>query len=202
MPNITARDVASILSLNPYETAWQCMENKIERKYPFFGNKFTEHGNKYEKTAISIYEKFTGNEVDTTQINRKHPEYTWLTGRIDGMTHNNCIVEVKCPWVKRKDTLTVNNVPPQYWVQCQVYMNIYDSEITHYVEYNVDPNSPTDGTAGELSYIPIIRDRLWWDENIPKIERFYNEMIIWHASRSLNEHSIRIEENKWSSNFQ
>ena len=40
-PNINARDFATILNINPYQTPFQLLESKIENKYPFFGNKFT-----------------------------------------------------------------------------------------------------------------------------------------------------------------
>ena len=41
IPNINARDFATILNINPYQNAYQLLEDKIEKKYPFFGNKFT-----------------------------------------------------------------------------------------------------------------------------------------------------------------
>ena len=84
-PNINSRDFPTILGINPYQTAFQLLESKVEGKYPFFGNKFTEHGNRYEKLAIKTFESIIGIKVDTQQINRKHPEFEWVTGRFDGI---------------------------------------------------------------------------------------------------------------------
>ena len=86
VPNINARDFATILNINPYQTPFQLLESKVENKYPFFGNKFTEHGNRYESLALKIYETNSGNKVDSNQTNRKHPDYEWITGRFDGIT--------------------------------------------------------------------------------------------------------------------
>jgi putative phage-type endonuclease len=86
IPNINARDFATILNINPYQTPFQLLEQKIENKYPFFGNKFTEHGNKYEKIALEVYETNTGNKVEIQQKSIKHNNYDWITGRIDGLT--------------------------------------------------------------------------------------------------------------------
>ena len=57
IPNITARDFATILDCNPYQTVYELLEDKIENKHPFFGNKFTEHGIKYENQAIEKFEE-------------------------------------------------------------------------------------------------------------------------------------------------
>jgi len=87
VPNINARDFASILDINPYQTTFQLLESKVEKKYPFFGNKFTDHGVKYEKLALQIYQKTTGNKVNLEQTNCKHPQYNFITGRTDGITY-------------------------------------------------------------------------------------------------------------------
>ena len=36
IPNIYARDVATILGINPHQTAYELLEDKIEYKHPFF----------------------------------------------------------------------------------------------------------------------------------------------------------------------
>ena len=122
--NITARDFPTILGMNPYQTAWELLEEKVENKHPFFGNKFTEHGNKYEDTALLVYCSETNNFLKGNVYNVKHPEYSWVTGRPDAITENNCLVEIKCPYKKSFKKLTIDNVPRHYWAQCQVYMEI------------------------------------------------------------------------------
>ena len=201
MVNITARDISSILGMNPFEDAWTILETKVERKHHFVGNKFTEHGRKYEKAAIIQYEEITRNIVDSEQQNQNHSQIPWITGRVDGVTQNGCIIEVKCPWRRRKETLTPENVPLHYWVQCQAYMNILDVEVTHYIEYYVKSGSPTDGSVGFISYIPINRDRDWWDKIIPNLMQFYEEMNKWLDKGSLTEHPIRTTQLDWQEKF-
>lgn len=43
VPNINASDFATILGVNPYQSVYELLEKKIEKKHPFFGNKFTKH---------------------------------------------------------------------------------------------------------------------------------------------------------------
>ena len=97
--NINARDFPTILGINPYQSGYQLLESKVEGKYPFFGNKFTEHGNKYEKLAIKTFEKIIDTDIDIYQSNRKHNEYNWITGRFDGITET----KVKNKKRKRED---------------------------------------------------------------------------------------------------
>jgi hypothetical protein len=80
-------------------------------------------------------------------------------------------------------------------------MNIVDLEVTHYVEYYVKSGSPTDGTAGRISYIPINRDREWWETAAPKLKAFNTEMNAWLDRGSLEEHPVRIAQLAWESSF-
>lgn len=224
IPNINARDFSTILKINPYQTPFQLLESKIENKNPFLGNKFTEHGNKYEKYAIKLYSKITGNKVDTNQKNMKHPNYKWITGRPDGIVkcskkrkrneyENNdteknnyenktLILEIKCPLKDNRNVpLSIDNIPKHYWTQCQVYMNIIDCDICHYVEYYINPES-TDYLSGSLHYITIKRDKEWWNNSISIIKKFYEEIKVYYNKGSLDTHPVRIVEKQWEKNFE
>lgn len=218
IPNINARDFGTILNLNPYQTPFNLLEEKIEKKFPFFGNKFTEHGNKYEQVAINNYIENTGNKVDSIQRNVKHPEYEWITGRCDGISikedkktkkrkisevyevnevpNEKRIIEIKCPLKKnRSEPLTLENIPKYYWSQCQVYMNMFDCDKTHYVEFYIEPNASE--TSGILHYIEIERDYEWWEKSLPRIKSFYEEIKKYHELGSLDTHPVRIIEKEW-----
>jgi len=230
IPNINARDFPTIIGINPFQTAFELLESKIEGKHPFFGNKFTEHGNKYEKYALELYEKETGNKVDSTQKTHKHSEYEWITGRYDGLIFldcskdydesqpenkkrkrcnnlkcepnkkqkilDSCIIEVKCPFKKdRKEPLTLENIPKYYWEQCQVYMNLLNCDIAHYIEFYIEPNA--DISTGKLYTLTIKRDINWWNKSLPTIILFYEEIKKYHKLGNLDSHPVRISEELW-----
>jgi len=215
IPNINARDFATILNLNPYQTPFNLLEQKLENKFPFFGNRFTEHGNRYENIALKVYEKKSKNKVDCDQHNIKHPDYDWITGRLDGTSilktstnidnkkrkiESECVIEIKCPLKNdREDPLTIDKIPKYYWTQCQVYMEMIDCEYTQYVEYYIKPDAPE--SSGILYYVTIERDREWWNNSLPKIKIFREELIKYHNLGSLDTHPIRIEEKKWEQLF-
>ena len=203
MPNITARDIPTILGENPYETPWELLQKKVEKKYPFFGNKFTEHGVKYEDTALVLYHNETGNYFQEESKNLKHREYKWITGRPDAVTVNNCLVEIKCPYKKDfREMKNEDDIPRHYWGQCQVYMEMMDIECCHYVECYIAPGSAVDGSAGKISYVPVCRNRKWWKESLPIVKKFYKEMNKWLEKKSLDEHPARIVEKEWETEIQ
>jgi putative phage-type endonuclease len=177
---------------------WNLLEQKIERKYPFVGNKFTEHGNKYEKTALQMFQKKLGIDIKTENDTIYHPEFPWITGRVDGYTETNEIVEIKCPWSRGFPKTRIDQVPIEYWVQCQMYMHMTRTARAYYVEYHVRPGSPLDGSAGCLLYTTIDRNDDWWSNTIPKLCSFYEQLQYWSEKGSLDEHPARIAERNWS----
>ena len=100
---------------------------------------------------------------------------------------------------KRIEPLTLENIPIYYWTQCQVYMNILNYDITHYVEFYIEPDSSSN--TGELYYLEIKRDRKWWNKLIPKIKLFYEEIINYHEIGSLETHPIKLKEKEWEEKF-
>jgi hypothetical protein len=78
-------------------------------------------------------------------------------------------------------------------------MNILNYDIAHYVEFYI--NSNEDGDKGELQYVEIRRDRKWWNKSIPKIKKFYKEVVKYHEVGNLENHPIRIKEKEWEKSF-
>ena len=157
----------------------------------------------------------TGNRVDSNQANISHPEYEWITGRVDGLFHediyvqsktslkrkrsksnNVCVLEVKCPLkTDRSETLTEQNVPMHYWCQCQVYLNMIGCDSVYYAEYYIRPNDNPENA--KLYYVKIKKDKLWWDESLVKIKKFYEEMKKYHVLGNLETHPVRMSEKIW-----
>ena len=71
-------------------------------------------------------------------------------------------------------------------------------EIAHYVEYYIEPDSPVN--SGKLYILEIKKDNQWWDNNINKIQKFYEEMKKYWEIGSLDTHPVRIAENNWYKN--
>ena len=188
-PSITARDFATILCENPFETTWTLLEKKVENKHRFSGNSFTQHGIKYEQEAIETYQYYSNTKVNSELKNIKHKDYEFITGRPDGISDSECIIEIKCP-NKKRIKLTQDVIPRQYFYQCQVYMEMMNREICHYVEYYINEKTQ----ERDFQYCSIIRDRQWFKTIIPIIQKFYDEMKHYCGEGNLNNHPIRLAE--------
>lgn len=201
MVNINARDFPGILNESPYEDPWMVLQRKVENKHKFVGNKYTEHGNKFESAALTYYENKYGCKIARNQPIIHHPEHNWITGIVDGININTGqIIEIKCPWKKNSKKITVKDVPFSYWIQCQVYMNILNINETIYAEYYVKSTDKTDGSVGSMNAVIIQKDNQWWSKNIEKIKHFYNEMNFWLEQGSLKQHPISLTHKKWQNN--
>ena len=72
---------------------------------------------------------------------------------------------------------------------------MFDCEVSHYVEYYIDPDS--ENNPGKIYILEIERDHKWWDESLPKIQNFYREMKKYAELGSLDSHPVRIIEKLW-----
>jgi putative phage-type endonuclease len=230
IPNISARDFATILNINPYQTPFQLLESKIENKYPFFGNKFTDHGNRYEGLAIKTYAEKTGNNVDSNQKNSKHSDYDWITGRFDGIVSINSeeecevnfeilqeekrkrrkieeddknqkfILEVKCPLKKDRNEPLTLESIPIYYWS---QCQVYMNMLDCENAHYVEYYIEPDASedSGILYIIDVKRDRKWWNESLPIIMKYRKEMAYYHEKGSLDTHPVRIAEKEWEKMF-
>jgi hypothetical protein len=72
---------------------------------------------------------------------------------------------------------------------------MFDCDKTHYVEFYIEPNAPE--SSGILHYIEIERDYEWWEQSLPRIKSFYEEIKKYHELGSLDTHPVRIIEKEW-----
>ena len=123
-----------------------------------------------------------------------HKDYEFITGRPDGISDSECIIEIKCP-NKKRNKLTPDAIPRQYFYQCQVYMEIMNREICHYVEYYINEKTQ----QRDFQYCSIIRDRQWFKTIMPIIQKFYDEVKKYcDLGNSLDTHPIRMAEHSWN----
>tara|TARA_Y100000389_G_scaffold200860_1_gene242225 strand:- start:1245 stop:1937 length:693 start_codon:yes stop_codon:yes gene_type:complete len=145
-PIISARDISVILGLNPFTTRDELLKEKagICKKQITFTDDI-RRGIRLESVAL---EKFAESleipyipsssntiDVESSYIMKGKCEKVIcenfvLSGCADGIIlPKNIIVEVKCP--KRMS----KKVPVYYYTQIQLYMYLYQSKSSYYIEY-------------------------------------------------------------------
>jgi putative phage-type endonuclease len=125
---VTGSNVGAILGLNPHKTADDVLREMVRAYHgaesEFTGNVATEHGTFHEDGAQAEYEMETGNKVQECGL-IVHPEHDWLAASPDGLISDDGLLEIKCPFGKRKDDnpeFLSAAEQPHYHAQMQVEM--------------------------------------------------------------------------------
>jgi putative phage-type endonuclease len=168
---LTASDAATSLGQNKYQTPDDLIRKKCGLGEPFLGNEATAHGTRLEPIACEMFEQKYNLKVFELGL-IPHPDHPWLGGSPDGLTENNCLVEIKCP-LRRK--IIPGEVPLCYEAQIQICMEIMDVESCYFVQY-----APFDITfpAPEVFDVTIVpRDREWFKKYIPVMDQFWKKVL-------------------------
>ncbi|KAJ1087437.1 hypothetical protein NDU88_000608 [Pleurodeles waltl] len=126
-----------------------------------------------------------------------HPKKTWLAASPDGIVKNNStgkpigLLEVKCPYKHKDQTIreackddkfcltpagnsyTLKKDHP-YYTQVQTQMAATGVKKTDFVVY----------TKKETTIAPVKFDAKFWKATEPKLEKFYNDVVVPHENKN------------------
>lgn len=136
---ITASDFALALGKGKFGTRSQFYKNKCGYENTSMDTSIPaiQWGIKYEDVAANFYKIRMNVELYEFGI-LKHPSIDYIGASPDGISDMGIMLEIKCPW-KRKKTETI---PEQYYYQIQGQLEVCDLEECDYLEcYIVEYNS-------------------------------------------------------------
>ena len=168
---LTASDAAAAIGANKYQTPDDLIRKKCGLGEPFVGNEATAHGTRLEPVACEMFEEKYGLKVYELGL-IPHPDYPWLGGSPDGLTEDNCLLEIKCPLRRRIER---GVIPLCYEAQVQICMEIMDVESCYFCQY-----APFDITfpAPEVFDVTIVpRDREWFKKYLPVMDEFWKKVL-------------------------
>ena len=168
---IGGSDVAAILGLNRYKTAYEVWEEKKHNIKTFEGNQATEWGKKLEPVIIAHFEYLNNVKVFDNNARYISKEFDFIGCHPDGIctiNNENVLIEVK---TVSTDAYKFwgNSLPMEYY--CQVQHNLYvlglkkakfiylvlDSRFYSEIDVNFD----ADYVAEQNKYLVE-----WWNEYI------------------------------------
>ena len=118
---LTASNIGAALGLCPWTSRTQAY-NRAMGLEKFMGNDATRWGTQNEPNGILAYSAHTGNIVQNTGLH-VHPHIAWLAGSPDGLIGTEGILEVKCPyWRKKNGSRLHDTIPPHYYLQINLCM--------------------------------------------------------------------------------
>lgn len=169
---LTASDVGAVLGDSVFADADKVLAQKLDRIAPAKLNAAMKHGNKTETEALRQYEERCGQTCVRFGL-KPHNRYKWLGASPDGVTLSGRLVEIKCPYNKKKSH---RGLKIRYYAQCQILMEVFDLEVCDLVQYYKPVRGKRRHTGGSLSSTEIQRDRKWFEDKFPQLEEFITRL--------------------------
>jgi putative phage-type endonuclease len=128
---IGGSDVAAILGLSPWKSAYQVYREKRKEVEDFQGNEATDWGKRMEPAIRQWYSDQTGRSVRLPDKIMYSDKYPFMLASLDGFTDCGRVVEIKTARSgKGWGEPGTNEIPDYYAVQCHHYMAVTGFEVT------------------------------------------------------------------------
>lgn len=122
---IGGSDVAAIMGLSPYKTAYQVYREKRKEVEGWHGNNVTDWGKRMEPAIRQWYSDTTGRVVRLPEKILYHQKHRYMLASLDGFTDDNRGLEIKTSRNSRGwGEPGTNQIPDYYMLQVQHYMGV------------------------------------------------------------------------------
>lgn len=141
---IGGSEIATILGVNPYETAYNLwlIKSGIKEAPDLSDNFNIKRGHALEPKARELAEDKLNRKF--TPCSFQSEEYDFIRYSSDGFDEKeNELIEIKCPGSKNHQLIIDTNAPLDYYVpQCQWALMITNAKCIHFVSYNQEFPDP------------------------------------------------------------
>lgn len=140
---IGGSDVAAIMGLSPWKTAYQVYREKRKEVEDWSGNELTDWGKRMEPAIRQWYSDQTGRDVRLPDKIMYHPQHPFMLASLDGFTDDGRVVEIKTArngkdWGEPE----TNQIPDYYAVQVHHYMTITGFQVAD-IPVSIAGSSPS-----------------------------------------------------------
>lgn len=165
---VTGSNIGAILGCDPYRKPKDVLRTMVRSHHgaesEFQGNIATRYGNQFESYAQADFELETGLSVEEVGL-IVHPEHDWLAASPDGLTDDDGVLEIKCPYGKRESNDFLSYIDlPHYFSQMQIEMAVTGRKHCHFYQWS------SKGSRVEL----VEFSQVWFDDKLPKLKEFYD----------------------------
>ena len=172
---IGASEVAAILHLSPYQSAyslWQTKTGRIPKPAP---SDAMEYGNKMEPVAFAQYLERSGHSDMQRQVAAIHPKLPFRRASADGWDGSHG-VEIKCPTSRRLvKAVRDGAVPTHYALQVACEMDIFGTDTWDFFVYDSDKSELLQVGWADGLHSSTLKD-YWATHALPEIETFWYQL--------------------------
>lgn len=152
---IGASEIAAVLGISPWMTAYQLWQAKTGGNVVQFEHAAMRRGKELEAAAVFDLEVEHGITVDRSRTLFQHPVLSFIRASLDGMTDNNTVVEIKCPGPAQHAAMR-DQVPDYYVAQVQQQMLVSGADRTLFWVWHPEHG----GYAHEIKADPKWHERI------------------------------------------
>lgn len=184
---ITATDVSTILSLNPFKTPYRLYQEKMGLIEPEPENEKMREGKRLEEEALTFYNKtYYRGYTPCVLVSKKHP---FMMASLDGMDEysQNEIIEIKCG-KKSYEQLKQDEIPKYYYAQMQAQLFVSGQQQCLYFCYR----SPE-----ENLYKYVYRDNAFIEKMIIEAKEFFRRLMEFDPPPLVEKDYIQKEDKDW-----
>ena len=141
---LTASNIGAAVGLCSWTSRIEAYRRMLGQS-EFTGNEATAYGTETESTAIDAYETHILGENRAGTVNvestgfHTHPTQPFIGGSPDGLVGCDGMIEVKCPFWRRRDHprgwRLHSSIPPSYYLQMNTLLEVCDREWCDFVSY-------------------------------------------------------------------
>lgn len=122
---IGGSDVAAIMGLSPWKTAYQIYQDKRGEVKDWEGSPQMDWGKRMEPAIRQWYSDQTGRSVRLSDKIMYHKEFPFMLANLDGFTDDSRVVEIKTArYSKDWGEPGTNQIPESYMCQVQHYLTV------------------------------------------------------------------------------
>lgn len=158
---VTATDIATIMGVNPYKTAYQLWQEKLGLKELEIENDAMRRGKELEPIALEACCKIIGKNFYPAVVT--HDRYPWAMASLDGISQDRTsICEIKCMGKANHEEALGGHVKELYNCQMQWQMFVTELYGCSYFAFSKESNH----------LMTIFRDQDLINKMIPAAEKF------------------------------
>lgn len=180
---ITGSSAGAALGLCPWRSPDDVIRAMVREYhgYPseFESNPAVDWGNNHERAALLAFMRETGLEVNECGF---MPYEDWSGASPDGVTSDDAVLEIKCPFGLRKTNPAVFKPlaeQPHYLAQVHLEMLSSGKRNAYFYQY-----VPEQGDIFSPDYVPaqsmleeVHCEQHWIDESLPELRAFYERYL-------------------------
>lgn len=163
---ITASDAAAILGVSPYQTLYECYQDKMGTGKEIKDNHYMKRGRDLEPVIRDLFIK--DYKINMVPIVIESSYYVFLGASLDGFSDcGKYTLEIKCNGKDPHKAAKSGKIVDHHYAQVQHQLLVTGCEKCFYFSYRDD----------DQVVVEVFPDKEWQENYLPKARKFWDDLV-------------------------